>query len=99
MSRSIQWSPRAESDYAKLLEYLIEEWGKKSAIDFSLKLEQTLQNIVEMPTLFPSTNKRQNIRRCVITNQTTLYYRVRQSSIELITLFDTRRHPSKRKLT
>lgn len=48
--------------------------------------------------MYPATDRRDNVRRCVITKQTILYYRVRKNKIELITLFDSRQNPLKRKL-
>lgn len=98
MSRSIFWSPRSKLDYIKLLDYLLEEWGHESVKKFNTLRVKSLDQISENPELYQATIKRRNIRRCVISKQTSLYYRVKKREIELITLFDTRQHPKKKKL-
>ena len=98
MSRSIIWSPRSRRDYIKLLDYLLEEWGHGSVKKFNALLVKSLDHISENPELYQAANKRSKIRRCVISKQTSLYYRVKKQEIELITLFDTRQHPKKKKL-
>ena len=98
MKRTIIWSPRSKLDYTKLIDYLIEEWGQQSSDNFKDRLREVLNRISENPALYQASKKKSNIRRCVVSKQTSLYYRVKKREIELITFFDTRQHPSKRNL-
>ncbi len=98
MSKQIEWSPRATKEYLSLLEYLLDEWGEKTVRKFSNRIETILKDISEQPKMYPASAKRKNIRRCVVTKQTSLYYRVERDKIELVTLFDSRQNLSKRNL-
>lgn len=98
MTRTIIWSPRSKRDYIKLIDYLIEEWGEKSSDNFKSRLREVLNLISENPSLYQASKKKSNVRRCVVSKHISLYYRAKEREIELITLFDTRQHPSKRKL-
>ena len=92
MSKSIEWSPRSKQDYLNLLEYLQNEWGEKTIKKFDDRLQSILAHISERPEMYPASGKKEQVRRCVINKQTNLYYRIKEDKIELITLFDNRRH-------
>ncbi|PTB96002.1 type II toxin-antitoxin system RelE/ParE family toxin [Marivirga lumbricoides] len=98
MSKPIEWSPRARQDYLKLLDYLADKWGNKTVNKFNNRLQSILKLISEMPDLYPSSDKRKQVRRCVISKQTSLYYQIKKDKIELITMFDNRQNPTKKKL-
>jgi plasmid stabilization system protein ParE len=98
MSKPIEWSPRARQDYLKLLDYLAEKWGNKTIHKFNSRLQSILKLISERPDLYPASVKRKEVRRCVISKQTSLYYQIKKDKIELITMFDNRQNPTKKKL-
>ncbi|XOV92057.1 MAG: type II toxin-antitoxin system RelE/ParE family toxin [Bacteroidota bacterium] len=98
MSLKIEWSPRSEKEYLNLIDYLLKEWGEKSATKFSDRLQNVLSDISKKPQIYPSTERRKDVRRCVVSKQISLYYRIKKDRIEIITLFDNRQSPSKRKL-
>jgi len=60
-----------------LLTYLDDEWGK------------LLSNVSRA---FPR-SKFHDIHKCVVTRQTSLYYRILPDHIEIITVFDNRQDP------
>jgi plasmid stabilization system protein ParE len=96
MNRSIIWSPRATDEYLDLIDYLLDKWGEKVTRKFIERIQDVLEVISERPEIYLATSKRKNIRRCVVSKHTSLYYRVKADKIELITLFDNRKNPSKR---
>jgi plasmid stabilization system protein ParE len=98
MKRAIIWSPRATEEYLDLIDYLLNKWGEKVTRKLIERIQDVLEVISERPEIYPATSKRENIRRCVVSKQTSLYYRVKTDKIELIMLFDNRRDPSKRGL-
>ena len=97
MNKPIEWSPRSKNDYLKLLEHLQEEWGEKVVKKFNGRLQTVLKTIASTPRLYPASSRMKDVRRCVVSKQTSLYYRVKKDKIELITLFDTRQDPRKLK--
>lgn len=98
MSDLIEWSPRSRKDYLKLLDYLAIKWGNKSVNKFNNRLQSTLELISQNPDLYPSSDKMKNVRRCVLSKQTSLYYQIKRDRIELIAFFDNRQDPTKKQL-
>ncbi|WP_339918488.1 type II toxin-antitoxin system RelE/ParE family toxin [Yeosuana marina] len=95
MSRKVVISKTAEKKLEKLFEYLIKEWSAKVKKDFIEKLDSSIEIIKNQPEIFPESKKGKSLRKCVITKQTTLYYRYNSKRINIVTLFDTRQDPNK----
>lgn len=95
MSRKVVISRTVEKKLEKLFEHLIKEWSVKVKNDFVTKLDSTIEIIKNQPEIFPESKKGKGLRRCVITKQTTLYYRYSTKQINIVTLFDTRQNPNK----
>lgn len=97
MLLKIKWTPRAKKDYLKIIDYLHEKWTIKEVNSFVIKTNYTLALISKNPNLFPQSKKKE-IHKCVLSKQTSLYYRIRNSELELIAFWDNRRNPKKLKL-
>lgn len=92
-------SELAESKLLKLSEYLLETWNLRTRDKFISKLNEKIKQISQQPNSCPASSEFENLYQCVVTKQTTLYYRVNleKKEIEIITIFDTRQHPNKLK--
>jgi len=92
-------SELAESKLLKLSEYLIENWNLKTRDDFVIKLTEKINQISVQPESCPKSLEINGLYKCVVTKQTTFYYRIlsEQKEIEIITIFDTRQHPDQLK--
>lgn len=90
-------SKSAEEKLLKLTEYLLENWGSKAKKDFINKLTEKIDQIALQPQSCPKSSTFKNLYKCVVTKQTTLYYRIALTpkAIEIITIFDTRQNPAK----
>ncbi|MCG2589217.1 type II toxin-antitoxin system RelE/ParE family toxin [Rhodohalobacter sulfatireducens] len=88
-------SPLAEYKLTKLLLYLEEEWGKPSKEKFLQKLEQKSSQISSHPRSNPQTEEFDDIYWCVVTTQSSFYYRILNKEIEIITITDNRQNPDK----
>lgn len=88
-------SKTAERKLDKLFEFLLDKWSKKVKDEFVEKLNYHIEIIRTQPEIFPESIKGNQLRRCVITKQTTLYYRFNSKRINLVTIFDTRQNPDK----
>ncbi|SHF05081.1 Plasmid stabilization system protein ParE [Psychroflexus salarius] len=95
MKRKVIISKTAEKKLEKLFEYLTEKWSEKIKIEFIQKLDHNIEIIRNQPEIFPESKKGKKLRRCVITKQTTLYYRFNSKRINVVTIFDTRQNPNK----
>ena len=92
-------SELAESKLLKLSEYLIENWNLKTRNKFTEKLSEKIKQISNQPDSCPKSSDFNGLYRCVVSKQTTFFYRILTDTeeIEIITIFDTRQHLDKLK--
>lgn len=88
-------SPLAEKKLFQLLEYLEVEWGRSSRKSFIKKFRSAVSNLEGVPYSFPLVDQDRGIHKCVVTKQTSLYYRIVGKEIEIITLMDNRQDQTK----
>jgi len=88
-------SQLAESKLLKLNDFLIENWSLKVRNDFIKKLTSKITQISTNPESCPQSFKYEGLYKCVVTKQTTFYYRIdsAKKEIEIITIFDSRQNP------
>jgi len=97
MERKVVISKIAERKIEKLFDYLIENWSFKVKSDFVKKLDKNISLIRSQPEIFPHSHKYPNLRKCVVTRQTTLFFKFTDKEIRILTIFDTRQNPDKLK--
>ena len=90
-------SELAENKLLKLTDFLLENWNLKVRNEFIKKLTSKIEQISEQPESCPQSTNFKGLFKCVVTKQTTFYYRINfdKKEIEIITVFDTRQHPDK----
>jgi plasmid stabilization system protein ParE len=93
MKRKVRISRRAAGKLEDLLTFLEKEWSQKVKNDFIIKLDKTLRNIDRFPESFPESQTQKGLRKCVITRQTSMYYKFSAKTIDIIALFDNRQNP------
>lgn len=93
----VVFSTLAKRKLEHLLEYLEIKWSLKVKHDFISKLDNALLRTVNFPRSCPVSQKRA-IYKCIVSKQTSLYYRLKDDRIEVITFFDNRQNPSELKL-
>jgi plasmid stabilization system protein ParE len=97
MARKIKLSKRTTKKLDQLLEYLEKAWSLKVKKEFITKLDKSLRFIQENPESFQKSLVVKGLYKCVVTKQTTLYYRYDKECIYIVVLFDTRQNPKKLK--
>ena len=92
-------SELAESKLLKLSDYLLENWNLKTRDKFIEKLSEKIKQISIQPQSCTQSSEFKGLYKCVVTKQTTFYYRISTElrEIEIITIFDTRQYPDKLK--
>jgi len=91
----IFWSDEALNNLKEILEYIENRWTERELNHFSKLLDDNLNLIQFSPKLFPKVDKFPNLRRNVISPQTSIYYEVYSNEIHLISLLDNRQNPDK----
>jgi plasmid stabilization system protein ParE len=94
----ILWTDHALKELEDTITYLEENWTDKELQYLVVKMEEILLLISHNPHLFQVSEVKKDIRRVVILTYNTLYYRVKNNQIEIISFFSNRQNPKKRKL-
>lgn len=89
----IYWSPAAEDSYLKTISFILKNWTIKEAEEFIEKVDDLLSKISIHHKLCPPSKLHKDIRKCVISPQTSLIYRLYDDVIEIIALIDNRSLP------
>ncbi|WP_407692837.1 type II toxin-antitoxin system RelE/ParE family toxin [Reichenbachiella agarivorans] len=89
----IRYSLRARQEEIDLLEYILENFGKAKAKEVYEKIESILHLISEMPNMYRPSNKQKGLRKCVLSKQTSMYYRIQGNCIEIVSFRPNRINP------
>jgi len=92
---SVFWSSEALKNMESIFLYLEENWTQRELKKFAKLLDKQIKLIQSNPFLFEKSDKSIDVRRAVLNKQITIYYRVRFSEIQILTLFDNRQNPEK----
>ncbi len=76
MKREVKLSSLATKKLDELLEYLLQHWSQKVKNDFIKKLDSLLVIIQLNFESFPQSKLQKGLYKCVVTKQTTMYYRI-----------------------
>jgi toxin YoeB len=94
MLREIIWSTRAIQEWVEILEY----WtGRNKSNSYSLKLDHLFKESFDIILKSPEIGKPTDFPLVIIKiiRDYLIYYRVKQSRIEILTIWDSRRNPKK----
>lgn len=88
-------SKQAETELYNILDYLSTKWNENIAKEFANIFEKKLDLIKYNPFLYPSFKNNNIIRKCVVVKQVSVYYRISNDEVQIITVFDSRQNPDK----
>ncbi len=95
---SIRYSLRARHEEIDLLDYILRDFGSKKAKEVYENIERVLSEIAQMPEMYPASRNKKGLRKCVFSKQTSIYYRVHDEHIEVISFRPNRSNPRKFKV-
>ena len=93
MNNKVFWTALAFEDLEQIIEYLKISWSSDIALKFLDRIEQRIQLISELPKIYPIINQKHEIRKCVLSNNTVLYYRLKFQRIHILRIYNTKRNP------
>ncbi|WP_320284996.1 type II toxin-antitoxin system RelE/ParE family toxin [Elizabethkingia sp. HX QKY] len=91
------WTQNALDELSGTIEYLKNNFTEKELKKLAQKLEDTIEVISKNPTIYPKSDSKQ-IFKAVILKFNTLYYRIKDNNIEILSFFSNRQSPGKRKI-
>ena len=96
MVREIRWTIESVEAFEKIIEYLEFKWTPNEIKNFIDETEKVLRYISLNPKMFRKA-KKMDIHEAVITPHNLLIYKVYPTHIDLITFWDTRQNPVRRR--
>jgi plasmid stabilization system protein ParE len=93
MRLEVRFTEEAEKNLQDIVTYIREVWSEKVVDEFISEIDEQIDRISEMPYLFQKTEKRENVRKCLINRRIALFYQVTETTILLLTFRDTRKKP------
>jgi plasmid stabilization system protein ParE len=97
-NNEIIWSSEAKDDLENITDYLMFYWGTEVTSKFLLHTEKIIGQIAINPKQYPIFSRHKRIRKCVLTKQNSIFYRVKAKKIEIVRIYDTRQNPNKLKI-
>ena len=91
----ILWTDFALQELENTITFLEENWTQREIQKLAITIEEILILISQNPNLFQVSELKKDIRRVVILSHNTLYYRVKNNQIEIISFFSNRQKPKK----
>lgn len=94
---NITWTPNALNELKQTIEYLKANFSDKEITKLSRKIESFTEIISQNPQIFPKSDSK-NIHKAVILKFNTLYYRIKNENVEILSFFSNRQSPYKKKI-
>ncbi|UOE48561.1 type II toxin-antitoxin system RelE/ParE family toxin [Mucilaginibacter sp. SMC90] len=91
MSLKILSTQSSDETFIAIYDFIEIRFGKKSADKFLEKAENVVALIAEHPFMYKGTSIDNNVRIAAISKQTSLFYRVTETSVHLLYFWDNRR--------
>ena len=86
------YKKRFQQKFLRLLNYLNLEWGIKVTDDFIATFQIRITNLISNPNIGKQSTVLE-VRSLLITKHNRLYYRLRNNTIEILNMYDTRINP------
>ncbi len=86
-------SPEASRQLELIFDYLETNWPPEVRRKFQKKFYRYVETIKLMPKAFPISSFFPGCRKCVVSKQTSVYYRIQGAKIEIVTVWDNRMNP------
>ena len=83
-------TPEAAADVSRINQYLLDNWSERVRDNFIKKLRKSVGVIQTMPLAYPVSVTKINLRKCVISPQTSLFYTMKGDDIVIVSLLDNR---------
>jgi plasmid stabilization system protein ParE len=94
---NVFWTTNALSELEKTIKYLQKNFTDQEIKKLAEKIENLTEIISQNPYIFPKSEGK-NIHKAVILKFNTMYYRVKNENVEILSFFSNRQSPTKRKI-
>ncbi|MBP7807863.1 MAG: type II toxin-antitoxin system RelE/ParE family toxin [Bacteroidia bacterium] len=96
MAKEVRWTPESINTFNKIIDYIESKWTPREVENFINATEIVVRFISANPKMFRKTNKK-NIREALVTPHNLMIYKINLETIDILTFWDTRQHPKKKR--
>ena len=93
----IRWTDYALEELEQTIHYLENHFSEKEIKKLARKIESITEIISQNPFAFPKSDK-QPIYKVVILKYNSMYYRISENEVQIVSFFSNRQNPNKRKI-
>lgn len=93
----VTWTPHALAELEATIEYLETFFTEKEIKRLAQKIENTTALISQNPYIFQKSDKR-GVFKVVLLKFNTIYYRIKDENVEIVSFFSNRQNLNKRQL-
>jgi len=87
---TILWTEEAKTSFDSIIDYLLVNWGVKTALEFEEKVDLLINNLEQHLYICPSSIKKPELRRCVVNKRISMVYQVVDTVVFIVNFFDNR---------
>lgn len=92
MSLEILWSDEANEIFDNIVLFIENKWSIRDAENFVIHTNKVLKLIAEQPYMYKASIN-SNIRKALITKQTSVFYEIHNEFIMILFFWDNRQEP------
>ena len=92
--RELSFSKKSIKDIKEISEYIEAKFSIRIKLEFLGRLKKNLDYVASSPESFPLTEY-EELRKCVVSKQTSIFFKMRSKDIVVVSVFDTRQNPKK----
>ena len=92
--RKLEFSDRSLKEIRNTVDYLKVKWSERISDNFLKELKRNIDLIQINPELFPI-SEFEGLSKCVISKQTSVFFIIKNDTIYIVSVFDTRQNPNK----
>ena len=93
MSFDVKFSVKAEETFEAVVIQLGQRWGEKFVDKFKKKLSDSLDIISVTPFIYPVAKENEELRKCILHKNCSIFYSVRGNYVEVDFFWDNRKDP------
>ncbi|HEY8928537.1 MAG TPA: type II toxin-antitoxin system RelE/ParE family toxin [Mucilaginibacter sp.] len=93
MTLEISYTPESKETLSIIYNFIQGRFGERSANKFLEQVDKIVVLISTQPYMFKASTVDESVRIGLITKQCSVFYRVRENSIELLFFWDNRQEP------
>lgn len=93
----IFWTPNALKELEQTIEYLQNNFTDREIRRLVDKIESSIEIISQNPFIFPVSESK-DVHKAIILQFNTMYYRINDSDVEILSFFSNKQSPQKRKI-